>query len=126
MGKVLDPICASRVCEVPKALADGSDAALCLSIGLVVVCSGHHQVDLEVLHSLLPKAGCELAVSVRDNRGGVAMDGKDFVYHKLCCLFGIDVFGDWKEECVSTEPVKDDTDEFAFLVAWERACEIDG
>ena len=50
MGKVLNPVIASGVGEHPEALADGSDAALCLAIRLVVVGSGHEEINVKVLH----------------------------------------------------------------------------
>ena len=50
MGKVLNPVIASGVGEHPEALADGSDTALCLAIRLVVVRSGHEEINVKVLH----------------------------------------------------------------------------
>jgi hypothetical protein len=64
MGKVLNPVIASRVGEHPEALADGSDAPLCLAIRLVVVGGGHEEINVKVLHQLLPKVGGEPWVSV--------------------------------------------------------------
>ena len=74
MREVTDPLGSFRSYVVPKALAGCPDSSFCLAIGLVVVCGGHVEVDSYVCHKLHSKARGELGVSIRNDRGRVAMD----------------------------------------------------
>ena len=56
MGKVANPFGAFRTDIVAEALADGSDSALCLAIGLVMVSGSHVEINLDVGHKLHPEA----------------------------------------------------------------------
>ena len=74
MREVADPFGAFRADIVAEALADGSDSAFCLAIGLVMVSGSHVKINLDVGHKLHSEAGGEPWVSVRDDRCGKTMD----------------------------------------------------
>ena len=74
MWEVVDPLGAFRADIVAEALADSSDSALCLAIGLVMVSGSHVEINLDVGHKLHPEAGCEPGVSIRNDRGGETVD----------------------------------------------------
>ena len=62
---------------VPHHLLDGTDSAFHLSIYLVMVLSGHSDLNAEGLHDLLKKASSKWGVLVHDNVERVAMDIED-------------------------------------------------
>ena len=74
MREVASPLGAFRADIVVEALADGSDSAFCLAIGLVMVSGSHVEINLDIGHKLHPEAGGELGVSIRDDRGGKTVD----------------------------------------------------
>ena len=74
MREVADPFGTFRTNIVAKALADSSDSALCLAIGLVMVSGSHVEINLDVGHKLHPEAGGELGISIRNDRCGDTMD----------------------------------------------------
>ena len=59
---------------VAETLADGSDSALCLAIGLVIVSGSHVEINIDVGHKLHPEAGGELGISVREDRSRETVD----------------------------------------------------
>ena len=67
MREVASQFGAFGVNIVAKALADGPYSAFCLAIGLVMVSGGHVEINFDVGYKLLPKAGGESGVSIRDN-----------------------------------------------------------
>ena len=62
---------------VAKTLANCSDSVFSLAIGLMMVSGSHVEINLDVGHKLLPTAGGEPGVSVRDDRGGETVDRED-------------------------------------------------
>ena len=56
MGKMADPFGTFRTDIVAETLADASDSALCLAIGLVMVSGSHVEINLDVGHKLNPEA----------------------------------------------------------------------
>ena len=76
---------------VAKALADGPYSAFSLAIGLVMVSGGHVEINLDVGHKLLPKAGGESGISIRDDRSGQTIDRKDSFNEDVSCFDCCDV-----------------------------------
>ena len=74
MREVADPFGAFRINIVSEALADSSDSALCLAIGLVMVSDSNVEINLNVGHELHPEAGGELGVSIRNYGRGETVD----------------------------------------------------
>ena len=74
MRVVANPLATFRADIVAEALADGSDSAFCLAIGLVIVSGSHIGINLDVGHKLHPEAGGKLRISISDNRSGETMD----------------------------------------------------
>ena len=70
----MDPFGAFRADIVVEALADSSDSAFCLAIGLVMVSGSHVEINLDVGHKLHPEAGGEPGISIRDDRSGKTVD----------------------------------------------------
>ena len=56
MREMADPFGTFRTDIVAEALTDGSDSALCLAIGLVMVRGSHVKINLDVGHKLHPEA----------------------------------------------------------------------
>ena len=56
MREVSNPFGAFRTDIVAEALADSSDSALCLAIGLLMVRGSHVEINLDVGHKLHPEA----------------------------------------------------------------------
>ena len=77
MREVTSPLGAFGVNIVAEASADGPDSAFCLAIGLVMVSGGHVEINLDVGHKLLPKAGGKSGISIRDDRSGETMNRED-------------------------------------------------
>ena len=77
MREVTSPLGAFGVNIVAKALADGPDSAFSLAIGLVMVSCSHVEINLDIGHKLLPKAGGESRISIRDDRSGKTVDRED-------------------------------------------------
>ena len=74
MREVANPFGAFRTDIVSEALADSSDSAFCLAIGLVMVSGSHVEINLDVGHELHPEAGGELGISIRSDRSGETVD----------------------------------------------------
>jgi hypothetical protein len=91
MVKVIYPIRSSWIGEVVKAMIDHVNVALCLAIALVVVSGGHLNLNLKVLHKLLPEVQDELTISVRDNREGVSMKSAYLVQKDLSSLLSLNI-----------------------------------
>ena len=74
MREVANPFGAFGTDIVAEALADGSDSAFSLAIGLVMVSSSHVEINLDLGHKLHPEAGGKLRISIRDDRSGETVD----------------------------------------------------
>ena len=77
MREVTSLLGAFGVKIVAETLADGPDSAFCLAIGLVMVSGGHVEINFDVGHKLLPEAGGESGISMRDDRSGKTVDRED-------------------------------------------------
>ena len=97
MWKVESPFGSFGVNIVAKALADGSYSAFSLAIGLVMVSGSHVEINLDVGHKLLPKAGGEPGVSIRDDRSGETMDREDSFNEDVTSFNCCDVLRDRDE-----------------------------
>ena len=97
MREVASPLGAFGVNLVGKALAEGPYSAFSLAIGLVMVSGGHVEIDLDVGHKLLPKAGGEPGISIRDDRSGETMDREDSFNEDVGSFDSCDVLRDWDE-----------------------------
>ena len=64
MSEVTSPLGTFGVNIVAETLADGPDSATSFAIGLVMVSRGHVEINLDISHKLLPKAGGETRVSI--------------------------------------------------------------
>jgi hypothetical protein len=80
--------------------------AFCLAITLVVVRGGNLELDLKVLHKLLPKVQGESTVPVRDNREEVSINSEYLVQRDLGSLFSINILGDREQVCIVIEVIK--------------------
>ena len=100
------PLCSFGVNIVAKALADSPYSGFSLAIGLVMVSGSHVEINLDVGHKLLPKAGREPGVSIREDRGGETVDrGGSFngdVTSFNCC----DVLRNWDEVGETREAIQ--------------------
>ena len=74
MREVADPFGAFRTEIVAEALAESSDSALCLAIGLMMVSGSHVEINLDVGHKLHPESGGEPGISIRDDRSAKTVD----------------------------------------------------
>ena len=97
MREVTSPLGAFGVDIVAKALADGPYSAFCLTIGLVMVSGGHVEINLDVGHKLLPKAGGESGISIRDDRSGETMDREDPFNEDVSSFDCCDILRYWDE-----------------------------
>ena len=97
MREVTSPLGAFGVNIVAKVLADDPDSAFCLAIGLVMVSGGHVEMNLDVGHKLLPKAGGESRMSIRDDRRVEAMDREDSFNEDIGSFDCHDVLRYWDE-----------------------------
>ena len=97
MREVASPFGAYGVNIVVKALADGPDSAFCLAIGQVIVSGGHLGINLDVGHKLLPKAGGESRISIRDDRSGETVDREDSFDEDVGSFACCDILRDWDE-----------------------------
>ena len=77
MREVASPFGTFGVNIIAKALADGPYYAFSLAFGLVMVSGCHVEINLDIGHKLLPKAGGESRVSIRDGRCGKTVDRED-------------------------------------------------
>ena len=106
MREVASPFGAFGVNIVAKALADGSYSAFCLASGLVMVSGGHVEINCDVGHKPLPKAGGESGVSIRYNGSGEPVDRKDSLNEDVgrfdCC----DLLRHWDEVGESSEAIQ--------------------
>ena len=91
---------------IAKALADSSDSAFSLAIGLVVVSGSHVEITLDFGHKLLPKAGGEPGVSIRDDRGGKTVDREDSSNEDVSSFNCCDVLRDWDEVGETSEAIQ--------------------
>ena len=62
-----------------------------LAIGLVMVSGSHVEVNVDVGYKLLPKAGGEPGVTIRDDRGGETVDREDSFYEDVGSFDSFDV-----------------------------------
>ena len=106
MRKVASPLGSLGVNIVAKALADGSDSAFCLPIGLVMVSGNHVEINLDVGYKLLPKAGGEPVVSIRDDRSGETVDREDSFNQDVSSFDCCDVLRDWDEVGKTSEAIQ--------------------
>ena len=91
---------------VAKALANGSDSALSLAIGLVLVSGSHVEINFDVGHKLLPKAGGESGISIRHNRSGKTMDREDLFDENVCSFNCCNILGNWDEVGETREAIQ--------------------
>ena len=106
MREVASPLGAFGVNIVAKTLADGPDSAFSLALGLVMVSGGHVEINLDVCHKLLQKAGGESRVSIRDDRSGETVDRQDSFNEDVSSFDCCDVLRDWDEVGESSEAIK--------------------
>ena len=106
MRKVASPFGSFGVNIVAKALADSSDSAFCLAIGLVMVSGSHVEINLDVSHKLLPKAGGEPGVSIRDDRSGETMDREDSFNEDVGSFDCCDVLRNWDKVDETSEAIQ--------------------
>ena len=97
MTEVASPLAAFGVNIVAKSLADSSYSVVSWAIGLVMVSSGHVEINLDVGHQLLPKAGGKSEISIRDNRSGETMDREDSFNEDIGSFNCCDVRRYWDE-----------------------------
>ena len=100
------PFGAFGVNIVAKSLADGSYSVFSLAIGLVVVGGGHVEINLNVGHELLPKAGGESRISIREDRRGETMDREDSFKEDVSSFDCGDVLRDWDEVGEPSEAIQ--------------------
>ena len=106
MWEVASPFSSCEVNIVAKALADGPDSAFCLAIGLVMVSSGHVEINLDVGNKRLPKVGDESRISIRDDRSGEIMD-REYSFNQDVSSFDCcDVLTDWDEVGEPSEAIQ--------------------
>ena len=106
MREVASPFGAFGVNIVAKALADGPDSAFSLAIGLVMVSGGHVEINLDVVHKLLPKARGESRISIRDDRSGKTVDRKDSFNEDVSSFDCCDVLRYWDEVGEPSEAIQ--------------------
>ena len=97
MRKVASPLCFFGVNIVVKALADSSDSGFCLAIGLVMVRGSQVEINFGVIYKLLPKAGGEPGVSIRDDRSRETMDREDSFNKNVSSFYCCDILRNWDE-----------------------------
>jgi hypothetical protein len=97
MREVASPFGAFGIDKVSEALADCSDSAFSLAIGLVVICCCHVEINLDVGHKLHPEAGGELGVSIRNDRSRETVDREDSFDEEVSSLDCCDILRDWNE-----------------------------
>ena len=106
MSEVASPLGALGVNIVAEALAEGPYSAFSLAIGLVMVSSGHVEINLNIGHKLLPKAGGESRISIRDDRSGKTVDREDSLNEDIGSFNCCDVLGDWDEVGEPSEAIQ--------------------
>ena len=106
MREVASPLGASGVNIVAKALAEGPDSAFSLAIGQVMVSCGHAKINLDIGHKLLPKAGGESGISIRDDRSGKTVDREDSFDEDVGSFDCCDILRDWDEVDESSEAIQ--------------------
>ena len=110
MKEVASPLGAFQVNIVAEALADGPYSAFSLAIGLVMVSGGHVEINLDIRHKLLPKAGGESGVSIRDDRSGETMDKEDSFNEDVGSFDCCDVLRDWDDVGEPSEAIQHNKD----------------
>ena len=106
MREVASPFGAFGVNIVVKALVDGPYSAFCLAIGLVMLSGGYVEINLDVGHKLLPKAGGESRISIRDNRSGETVEREDSFNEDVGSFDCCDVLRDWNEVGETSEAIQ--------------------
>ena len=106
MREVTSPLGAFGVNIFAEALADGPDSAFCLAIGLVMVSGGHVEINLDVGHKLLPKAGGESRISIRDDRSGKTVDREDSFNEDVSSFDCCDILRYWDEVGEPSEAIQ--------------------
>ena len=74
MWRVVNAFGAFRTDRVVETLADGSDSAFCLAVGLVIVSGSHTEINLDIGYKLYPEPLGEFWISIRDDRNEETMD----------------------------------------------------
>ena len=97
MREMASPLGAFGVNIVVEALVDSPYSAFSLAIGLVMVSGGHVEINLDVGHKLLPKAGGESGISIRDNRSRETVDREDSSNEDVGSFNCCDVLRGWDE-----------------------------
>ena len=97
MREVASPLGAFGVSIVAEALADCPYSAFSLAISLVMVSGGHVEINLDVGNKLLPKAGGESRISIRDDGSGKTVDREDSFNEDVSSFDCCDVLGYWDE-----------------------------
>ena len=106
MREVASPLGAIGINIVAKALADGPDSAFSLAIGLVMVSCSHVEINLDIGHKLLPKAGGESGISIRDDRSGKTVD-REYSFNEDVSSFDCcDVLRYWDEVGEPSEAIQ--------------------
>ena len=93
MRKVASLFGSFAVNIIAKALANSSDSAFSLTIGLVMVSGSYVEINLDIGHKLLPNAEGPPGVSIRDDRGGETVDRKDSFNEDVSRFDCCDVLG---------------------------------
>ena len=106
MRKVASPFGSLEVNILAKALEDGPYSVFSLAIGLVMVSGGHVEINFDVGHRLLPKAGGESGVSIRDNRSGETVDREDSFDEDVGSFDFCDILRDWDEVGEPSEAIQ--------------------
>ena len=110
MREIASPFGAFGVNIVAKALADGPDSAFHLAIGLAMACCSHVESNLDVGHKLLPKAGGESGMCIRDDRSGETMDREDLFNEDVSSFNCCDILRDWDEVGEPSEAIQHNQD----------------
>ena len=110
MREVTSPLGVFGVNIVAKALVDGADSAFSLAIRLVIVSCSHVEINLDISHKLLPKAGGESRISIRDDRSGKTVDRDDSINENIGSFDCCDALGDWDEVGGPSEAIQHNQD----------------
>ena len=106
MREMTSPLDAFRVNIVAKALAGGPYSEFCLAIGLVMLSCSLVEIILDVGHKLVPKAGSESRVSIRDDRSGETVDREDSFNEDIGSFDCCDILRDWDEVGEPSEAIQ--------------------
>ena len=124
MREVTSSLAAFGVNIVAKALADSPDSAFSLAIGLVMVSCSHIEINLDIGHKLLPKAGGESRVSFRDDRSGETVDREHSFDQDVGSFDCCDILRDWDKVGEPSEAIQPNQDSFFLVVPREGSCKV--